>query len=165
MARRRVRHGRLKTKNAPCGNPVSGLPRGAALFLAGRRRTGRPGIVHQSRLCVSAQIGVKKVLQLVERNCAFSAAVIEAGVRTASGMRSIARQLFKSVLAEIAGAGLFPVHNQHGAADLVRMAQDGLVKDIQPVLFQPPFLQPAVRWAFIIFRFSQRALALSPASK
>lgn len=47
------------------------------------------------------------------------------------GVGIVLHHVGKSILAEIAGVGLVPVDHQHGAADLVAVAQDGHVEERQ----------------------------------
>lgn len=51
------------------------------------------------------------------------------GVRDDKQFLAVPRQLGKSVLAEIAGVGLFTVHDRNGAADFIGVAQDRLVEE------------------------------------
>ena len=41
----------------------------------------------------------------------------------------VSSQFGEGVLAEVAGAGFFPMNHQNGAANLVRIGQDGLVEE------------------------------------
>ena len=78
------------------------------------------------------QVLLEELRQLIEGDRVLSAAIIQIrmnDIRDDEQFLIVPGQLGKSILAEIAGVSLLPVHDQNSAADFIGVAQNRLVKE------------------------------------